>query len=178
MIGQFGELTTKQVNAPFVLCALALVGVSSLGDIFYYDKIAKSNPDHNRVTFCAACDRVDERFTRTPPKKFKLAFVERWPEHERPCSASEVMYTFFRNTLLHGYWGRGVFMTGKLPEKLLLRDDGCVLLDPEWFYDRFLKSVDWHIAEMKVDNSASVVRRNAVNYVQRLVERPARSAET
>lgn len=69
-------------------------------------------------------------------------------------------------------------MTGKLPEKLLLRDDGCVLLDPEWFYDQFLKSVDWHIAEMKVDNSASVIRRNAVNYVQRLVERPARSAET
>lgn len=160
--------TLTGIGAPVPTSTVALVGIGALAEIFYRDAIDASNKEHGRITFCKACDQLDGKFTRTPSKDFKDAFEARWKDG-RPASASSVLYTYFRNSLIHGYYGEGVFLTGDETPDLKLEDDGCVLLNPDWFFDKFLKAVEWHCAEVLREQATGPLRYNALNYVRKLI---------
>jgi hypothetical protein len=175
MVLQYRELQQKNINGPFILGLTVMAGVEILGKIFYSTPIPTDPNDANKEAFCRFCAKLDQRFGRTPPKAFKNAFEARWAE-ARPDRISVIFYRYFRNTLIHGYYGRAVFLTGQGTNDLLLRDDGCLLVHPDWLLERFIAAAEVHIAELLAAAPNSSLRRNGLNYLHGLLDEPADEA--
>ena len=82
---------------------------------------------------------------------------------EKPNNGAEVLYTFFRNSFIHGYYGRAVFLTGDDTQEVEFRADGCVLLHPWWFYERFSNVARELLVEMFKEQQNGQLRRNALS---------------
>lgn len=142
-------------------------GIGTLGEVFYATPKPADVGAENRESFRRFCVKLDQRLGRQPPLAFRTAFAERWGV-DCPQSVAVILYTYFRNSLVHGYYGRTVFVTGDGTNSLHLRDDGCVLVHPRWLLERFLEVAEEHVAEVLVAPSQSSLRRNALNYVRGL----------
>jgi hypothetical protein len=128
-LGAYQELVDRNVSSPFSVSIMVMSGIGTLGEIFYSNPPPPDSRDRNREAFCRFCARVDQRFGRPHSIAFRKAFAQRWST-ERPDSISGVLYTYFRNSLIHGYYGRGVFLTGASTQEMLVKDDGTVLIHP------------------------------------------------
>jgi hypothetical protein len=169
LIEQTSAILEKKAYAPFPLTAVTLIGIGSLGEIFYADAADPHDEDRNLILFCEFCDSIDKRFPRAPNKNFKEAFASRW-RVEKPRSISRILYTFFRNSFVHGYYGRSVFLTGDETPDITLRDDGCVLLQPDWFYGAFRHAAENHLVRMQKEKKDGRLRRNGLAYVRKLID--------
>jgi len=169
LLKQTSNIIDKKIDAPFPLTTVTLVGIGSLGEIFYGDAAHPRDKYRNLILFCCFCNSLDQRFPRAPKKEFKAAFAKRWSE-EKPCSTSQILYTFFRNSFVHGYYGRSVFLTGDETQDFTLREDGCVLLNPDWFYEVFRKSAEKHLVDMAAEQMNGRFRKNALKYIRKLID--------
>lgn len=172
MVAQYRELGQKNINGPFILGMTVMTGVEILGKIFYAMPAPDDPGEANKVAFCRFCAQLHQRFGRPPSKDFKDAFVARWGG-EKPESVSAILYRYFRNTLVHGFYGKAVFLTGQDTDDLLLRDDGCVVVHPDWLLQRFIAAAERHVNELLVAPPQSSLRRNALNYLHELLDEPA-----
>ena len=171
VIGQYRELQQKNVNGPFVLGMGVMAGVEILGKVFYAKPAPQNAGEANKMAFCRFCGQLEARFGRPPPLEFRKAFVDRWGG-ARPGSVAEIFYTYFRNTLVHGFYGKAVFLTGEGTNDLLLRDDGCVLVHPDWLLQRFIGAAEVHVGKLVEAAPQSRMRRNALDYLHELLDEP------
>lgn len=167
LIKQCDDLNTRR-SCPFPLAVTTLVGIGSLAEIFYRDSVAAESADANRMLFSKFCVTLDQRIGRTLTKRFKESFIERWSV-EKPETLADLLYTFFRNSLLHGYYGRAVFITADETDDVECDEDGFVRLNPFWLYEQFKTSAMKHSADALQEESNGTLRRNALNYVERLL---------
>jgi hypothetical protein len=70
---------------------------------------------------------------------------------------------------VHGYYGKAVFVTGEQTKDVLLREDGCVLIHPDWFLQRFIKTAEQHIQQVVREEANGSLRRNALRYISILL---------
>lgn len=171
LIAQYAELLDKNVSGPFPVSMAVMAGIGTLGEVFYATPKPADAGAENRESFRRFCVKLDQRLGRQPPLAFRTAFAERWGV-DCPQSVAVILYTYFRNSLVHGYYGRTVFVTGDGTNSLHLRDDGCVLIHPRWLLERFLEVAEEHVADVLVAPSQSSLRRNALNYVRGLLDEP------
>jgi hypothetical protein len=163
----YEELLERNVSSPFSVSIMVMSGIGTLGEIFYSNPPADSR-DKNRETFRRFCARVDQRFARPHSVAFRKAFAQRWST-ERPDSISGVLYTYFRNSLIHGYHGQGVFLTGQSTQEMLVKDDGTVLIHPRWLLEKFIAATKAQIEELRESPPDSGIRGNALEYLNRLL---------
>lgn len=167
LLDQTSRLLNEGTNAPFPLVVTTTVGIGSLAEVFYSDTVPARQDERNRIIFCCFADKIAEDFSRSLKKDFKVQFAERWGE--RPRTGSQILYTFFRNSLVHGYYGQAVFLTGDETDSIEYRADGCVLLNPEWFFTRFAAAANTHLDRALEEQENGCLRRNALGYVAGLL---------
>lgn len=169
MVMQYRQLQEKKITGPFVIAITVMSGIEILGEIFYSTPVPPDRNDASKEAFCRFCAKVHQRFGRAPSKNFKDAFEARW-NNGRPESVAAIVYKYFRNTLIHGYYGRSVFLTGGGTNDLTLCDDGCVLIHPDWLLERFIAAAEEHIDTLLMAPPQCGLRRNALNYLHDLLD--------
>ena len=146
------QVMQKGDSCPFPLVVTTLVGIGSLSEVFYRDRVPSDLEDRNRQLFSTFCSTLDQKLATTLKKDFKESFAERWSV-EKPSTLSGLLYTFFRNSLLHGYYGRAVFITGDDTDDVDCDSLGFVRLNPYWLFERFVCSARKHTEGMLREKS-------------------------
>lgn len=149
IVEQIGKIPS---SAPFPVALMTCVALEAYGTVFYGRKYNKHSDDKPRLCFIEMSSSIDKRFSRSLPKDFKQCFLQRWPERKSnaPKTLSEILFVFFRNSMTHGYWAKGVYLSGDVAEYEL--KDGYVSLDPFWF---------WDVTKLKLASSFSDMRKNS-----------------
>jgi hypothetical protein len=153
----------RHVYSPFPLAVLTCVGVETLAQIAYGDSF---NADDHGRSFKITLGQVDLKLSRSPKKEEKLAFVSNWPEEQKPASYADIFYSFFRNTLIHGYHSQGVFLTEDTNEWEF--KNGALILNPYWFWKAF-KAAYKKLFFQILDSRPSGERTKALKYFERLI---------
>lgn len=139
LIGQIEPLAAKDhadnslIDAPFPLVILSCVTLETLGSVFF-DQGAKK--EETRETFEKAAIFTDKNLKGPMEKGFKGKMRELWPNSEldEVGSASDVIYKFFRNSMLHGYRAKGVYLSGTIEPHPWAYDDGFIVIHPTCFW--------------------------------------------
>lgn len=72
--------------------------------------------------------------------------------------------------MIHGYYGRAVYLTGDETSNVDFRDDGYVILNPQWFYERFSDTAEDHIEKMLKQQANGKLRKNGLKFVEKLIK--------
>jgi len=146
-VKQVGELA-KRVNgkravySPFPLFILTCVGLETLGKVFFTRQPShkETEDDIQREGFLRVCNRIHPHFSRPLNKQQKEDFDHLWGanEHKKVSSISHLIYRFGRHTMMHGYRGKGVYLTEDIPEWVI--ESGALHLNPYWFWTAFVRN--------------------------------------
>ena len=145
-VGQLGTQSDgkRKVYSPFPLFLLTCVGIETLGRVFYERPLKKNETIEEmwREAFVTVCGKLDQKFTRKITKKQVKLFEDLWGdnEHKKNKTLALVVFRLGRNTMIHGYQSRGVFLTEEL-EKCEMKDGAC-LMNPYFFWNAYLKAFD------------------------------------
>ncbi|MBA3482757.1 MAG: hypothetical protein H0T51_13175 [Pirellulales bacterium] len=151
------------VYSPFPLAMLTCIAIETLGQIAHGDSF---NDDDRGASFKKVLSKIDSHFTRPPSKDQKNAFLSNWPNAMKPQSHSDILYSFFRNSLFHGYQGQAAHLTEDV--KKWKMDDGALNLNPYWFWGAYKAAYDAVFARI-VSKPASTEHARAVAFLLRLI---------
>ena len=153
-------------GSPFPLAVMACVGIEALGQIAFGEGLAGSPKSY---AFVSVADRIDSRFRDPPTPGFLAALVARLPR--APAGkGSELFYTFFRNSMIHGYRGRSVFLTGDEVHDVALREsDGTMVLNPWWLWAEYEKVATTLLDEIERPTASTPRRSCAESYMSRML---------
>lgn len=148
-------------GSPFPLAVMTCIGMEALGLIAFGPGSKLKDP------FVAVATVVDSRFTLPLSATFKANLVARWAvtldPDARPGavgSHADLLYFFFRNSMVHGFRGRGVFLTGDETSDMSVQDaDGTMTLNPWWLWARYEKAVTVTFDEIESSTASSSAKR-------------------
>ncbi len=81
---------------------------------------------------------------------------------------ADLLYSYFRNTMIHGYSARGVFLNHEL-HVLIEVEKGFLVLNPLLFWNRF-KELFAQVFDDLMNNSDSVYRNQCKLYLERALK--------
>lgn len=167
LIGQCDELTQNDVNAPFPLAIMTCVAIETMGQVLYGDLSSTqgkaSEPFRNVLT------RIDDQFSRSLTKPQKLAFEQAWQSRfnrKKYSTCGHVVYSFFRNTLIHGYRGEMVYIERR--DKLWVCMDDHIVIDPFKLWEKF-KTHAYESAWNDIENKKCNYQEKCEAYIQGLL---------
>lgn len=176
LIDQIDELGRNDKNetkvfAPFPLAISTCVAIDVLGEVFYrYDK--KEIKKDQQYTFTTVLDKFDKAFPRKLPKNFKKGLGDLISDEklENINSRSDLVYKTFRNSLMHGYKARAVYITQEEIEWDENIKEGYLIINPYWFWEQF-KSVfkKLFIELSEADEINNPLKISATYYVNKLL---------
>lgn len=128
--------------SPFPLAVMACVGMEALGQIAYG---AGPNVRDLSYPFVHVAREMDSLFSTTLTPAFSAAFTSRWSSTLDPKArtasvgdTASLLYMFFRNSMIHGYRGRAVFLTADETSSVKLDEtEGTMALNPWWMWRRY-----------------------------------------
>jgi hypothetical protein len=156
-------------SSPFPLAVMACVGMEALGLLAFGSAAKQRDP------FLAIAASMDARFAAAVSPTFQSNLVKRWAatldSDAKPNSVTtnaELLYFFFRNSLMHGFRGRGVFLTGDETQDFVTRDaEGTMILNPWWLWRSYEATVTATFNEIVGSSaSASAKRRAAEDHLK------------
>ena len=171
-IAQIGNLATKdeldqfKVYSPFPLAIMSCVAIESTGQIFVAQSIRSDDP---RCCFREVTKRIDKKLYGPMQQGFKSKMRSRWPDSDLSgChSASDVIFKFFRNSMIHGYRAFGVYLTEDETRDWKY-DDGFILLNPYWLWPSFVQVYE-QFFELALQPDNKYVRRSCLQYINKML---------
>ena len=171
LIKQTDELTkteggTRVIYSPFPLATMTCVAVETLGQVLYGDSSAAQS--HDDQSFVKIARKLDKRFSDQLRKDFKKRAAERWGRKSTAKfkSVAHIIYRDFRNTLLHGFQGRAVYLTEDHDEWEY--GDGVIELNPYWFWAAFKQA--YSDAFELIEGNKCVERTKCLAYIDELLQ--------
>lgn len=170
-LGRNNENETK-VFAPFPLAISTCVAIDALGEVFYkYDD--KEEDEHSQQhTFTKVLDKFDRKFPRQLSKNFKKGLKELISDKKlnKINSRSDLIYKTFRNSLMHGYKAKAVYITQEELEWDENKKEGYLIINPYWFWGKFKFVFDELFNELKsVEENNNPLKISAECYVKKLL---------
>ena len=106
-----GQVKPLETVSPFPLSVMTCIGVETLGEI----TIAE-NSDDNGIQFKKILGKFDTNLAKTLTKAEKELVKKNWPDKdgEKIKNLTDLFYKYYRNTMIHGYRGKGVFLSSGL----------------------------------------------------------------
>lgn len=160
---------TRKVHSPFPLAIITCISIETLGQIFYGSDNKKDDKNQS-YCFVSVIKHFDKEFSRPFTKKFKESITLRFPneEVEKIKTFADLFYTYFRNTFIHGYKGRAVY----LEEQVVSweKDDGFLVINPNWFWRKFKETFEEHFNQLynnKEENNPFKI--SALRYIDKLI---------
>ena len=158
---------TSKVYSPFPLTLLTCIAIETLGQVMHD---ASGKGDAQRDAFVEVAKSLESNLSRQLKKKDKKAIKELFPpkDADKIDSAACILYYYLRNTLVHGYQGRGVYLTEDNTDWKL--ESGTIQLNPYWFWNMFKKVYEERFAKLfENKESTNPLRKNALNYLNTLL---------
>lgn len=157
--------------SPFPLAVMACVGMEALGQIAYG---AGPNARDLSYPFVQVAREIDPLFAAPLTPAFRVAFDARWTgaldlkaNTASVGDAASLLYVFFRNSMIHGYRGRAVFLTADDTSSVKLDEpEGTMALNPWWMWKRYEEVVKSNFDDIM--NASLTPNPKRANAVQRL----------
>lgn len=131
---------SSKVYSPFPLFLMTCVGIETIGKVFFsrVPNQGEKQEDIQREGFLSVCNKLHKNFSRPLNKSQKKDYDLLWgaDAHKHAKTASNIVYRLGRHTIVHGYQGRGVFLTEGLDDWSL--EAGAIIINPYWFWRAFL----------------------------------------
>lgn len=128
-----------KVYSPFPLFLMTCIGIETMGKVFFWreTKNKETKEDIQREGFLEICQRLHKHFPRKLTKKDKAAYNSLWGEdaHKNASTYSLIIYRLGRNTMVHGYRGKGVYLTEDISEWSF--EKGALIINPYWLWRAF-----------------------------------------
>jgi hypothetical protein len=120
--------------------------METLGKIFYSRKPGEGvNAEGvQRVGFLKICTGIHCHFSRPLNATQKLEYDSLWgiDEHKKVSGIGHIIYRFGRDTMIHGYRGKGVYFTEDPAVPEWKFHEGGVLINPYWFWQGFVRHAE------------------------------------
>ena len=178
-LSQVGELAKlnggkRVVYAPFPLFVMTCVGIETAGKIFFSRAPGKgeSEEDVQRLGFLEICKGIQGNFSRPLTAEHKAQYDSLWGEgaHKFAPTYATVVYRFGRHTMIHGYRGKGVYITEHDSVPKWVMDEGAIALNPYWFFDRFAEHCNELWAKFHANKNANnALKISARTYLEDLL---------
>jgi len=122
-----GQVKPLETVSPFPLSVMTCIGVETLGEI----TIAESSDD-NGIQFKKNFGKFDTNLTKSLTKAEKELVKKNWPDKdgEKIKTLTDLFYKYYRNTMIHGYRGKGVFLESGLNPPFIF-NDGFLIINPD-----------------------------------------------
>lgn len=152
-------------GSAFPLTVMTCIGIETLGQIF----VANENKTQS-YRFVEIAKKMDQRFARKLSKKFKQDFHDLWPEKETQNieNFAELLYTFLRNTMIHGYQARCMFLSWEGTNNWIEKE-GFIVLNPKWFWNCFETTFHKMMTEAEQGQENNYYRRNSLIYINKIL---------
>ena len=163
------EKGTAKVYSPFPLALLTCVGIETLGQVMYHDD-RRAKEEAQREGFLRVAKSLHRNFSRPLKKDDKLAIKRLFPEKEagKIETVAQLLYYYQRNTLIHGYQSRGVYLTEDLPEWDL--SEGSFALNPYWFWRSFKARYEELFLDLFSNKEpTNSLRKSALSYLSKML---------
>ena len=162
-----GQVKPLETVSPFPLSVMTCIGVETLGEI----TIAESSDD-NGIQFKKILGKFDTNLAKTLTKSEKELVKKNWPDKdgEKIKNLTDLFYKYYRNTMIHGYRGKGVFLSSGLKPPFIF-NDGFLIINPDWFWTRFIEVFNSTFEQLLKDNKkGSGERTRCLDYIRKLLD--------
>jgi len=170
---------SRKVHSPFPLAIITCISIETLGQIFYKSDNKKdeknqsySKKDEKSQSYCfvSVIKKFDKEFSRPLTKKFRDSLAKRFPneEVEKVKTFADLFYTYFRNTFIHGYKGRAVYLEEQVNS--WEKGDGFLVINPNWFWRKFKETFEQLFSQL-YDNKEgnNPFKKSALHYIDKLI---------
>ena len=162
-----GQVKPLETVSPFPLSVMTCIGVETLGEI----TIAESSDD-NGIQFKNILGKFDTNLAKTLTKTEKELVKKNWPDKdgEKIKNLTDLFYKYYRNTMIHGYRGKGVFLSSDLKPPFIF-NDGFLIINPDWFWTRFIEVFNSTFEQLLKDKKkGSGERTRCLDYIRKLLD--------
>jgi hypothetical protein len=165
LIGQ-SEPIAESGASPFPLAVMTCVGIEALGQIAFGPGSALRDP------FVSVAPLLDSRLGNALTATFLSALNARWAtrldakaDPAWVATVGELLYTFFRNSMIHGYRGRAVFLSEDQVADLALNEtEGTMTVNPSWLWRCYVEAAT-EVFDKIESSSDARMRANAEGYL-------------
>lgn len=153
-------------GSPFPLSIMTSIGIETLGEI-----TVSESSDDNGIQFKKILGKFDKGLSKSLTIPEKELIKNNWPEKDtdKIKSLADLFYRYYRNTMIHGYRGKGVFLSSELDSSYKF-DNGFLIINPDWFWKRFkeifIETFDQLIKDKK---KGSGERTRCLSYINKLL---------
>ena len=164
LIKQVQPLYDAGANSAFPLAIMTCIGIETLGKIF-----VSENKDDTSFQFVETSKKISQFFGRKPTKNFLIRLSEIWSEKDlsKIDSYGKILYRFFRNTMIHGYQGKGVFLDYSDAIKIeIMGDSGFIVFNPGWLWDKFKESYEKQFSDALQAQTNNKERQHCLQYIR------------
>jgi hypothetical protein len=161
LINQVQPLQTSR--SPFPLTVMTCVGIETLGEIFIPE-----DKDDTSFRFVEISKKLSQTFGRKLSKKYEKKLSEFWGNKDvkNIDCYGKVLYRFFRNTMIHGYQGKGVFLSYEDLNKIEVDEEtSFIKLNPDWFWNSYKEAFNKLFIDAKTAQDANAMRKNCLKYI-------------
>ena len=153
-------------NSPsaFPLATMTCVGIETLGEIFINE-----NKDDASFQFVETLKNVHQMFGRKPNKKFDKKLQTIWAEKDlkNVDSFGKIVYRFFRNTMIHGYQAKGMFLSYEDTNNIEIDEEFAFLkINPDWFWNNFKTYFENQFVSVGKTQENNPERQNCLRYIK------------
>lgn len=175
IVKQVDVIGHRDNYAPFPLTVLTCIACETLGRIIspisQYEKDTNKKKEIPKIVSTLIYGKLDPKLTRPLQKQFKAAMQLLWPDADIQSisSYSELLHSYLRTSLIHGYKAKNVFLTEDIPE-WSFEDIGCLYINPYWFWQSFKRVFEDIFNEiLGARELNNPYRNNALEYFHSLI---------
>lgn len=150
-------------RSAFPLTTMTCIGIETLGEIFI-----KEDKDDTSFQFIEIIKKVNQTFGRKPNKKYEKKLQEIWTGKDLKSidCFGKLVYRFFRNTMIHGYQAKGMFLSYEETDNIEIDEEfAFIKINPDWFWDSFKKYYENQFASIIKAETNNKERQNCLKYI-------------
>lgn len=151
-------------GSAFPLTTMTCIGMETLGEIF----ITEDKSDTS-LQFIEIAKKTNQIFGRKPNKKYEKQLAIIWAEKDlkNVDSFGKILYRFFRNTMIHGYQGKGVFLSYEDTKNIEIDETlAFIKINPNWFWNSFKDFYEKSFIEAENAHENNTERQNCLKYIK------------
>lgn len=163
-IGQV--MPMEQYYSAFPLAIMACIGIETLGQIFI--GLGEKSGD----SFVSMTKQIHQFFGRKPSLKFEAGFRQSWPgkDWEQIDCYGKLFYVYFRNTMVHGYQGKAIFLSYEDTDSFQVNEEfGYLTINPNWIWGLTRIKYEKLFKKALGGQANSYERKQCLMYIQKLI---------
>jgi hypothetical protein len=172
-LAEFNKENRPNIWSPFPLNVLTLLAIETLGRVICnIEKIEEENQfETTKIISSPIYKLMYNMLSYKPSKVFIEAFEKLHGKFDKKSMTnySDVIIKFQRNTFIHGYQARGVYLDDAIEDAVSINDgEGYLVINPYKFWNRYLEIYENVFSEILLGRNPQL-KNNAIIYIRKLI---------